>query len=113
MSKTPLDGELAGDGIDEFLSAMLPRQVKNHPDAWTGKSLHLHRTDGEGEWTVRLGPDGEVSTDPTRARKGRRCPSSAQASSLYLWILNRVPVDELELYGDPAVAGLWTSEISL
>jgi uncharacterized protein (TIGR03083 family) len=108
--QTPLNAELASDGIDEFLSAMLPRQVKHHPDAWTGQSLHLHRTDGEGEWTVRLGPDGEVSTE--RAHGKGDVGLRGTASSLYLWVLNRISVDELELFGDPAVAALWTSEIS-
>ncbi len=108
--QAPIDAELASDGIDEFLSAMVPRQVKQRPDVWTGQSLHLHRTDGEGEWTVRLGPDGEVSTD--RAHGKGDVALRGSASSLYLWCLNRVPADDLELFGDPAVAALWTSEIA-
>jgi uncharacterized protein (TIGR03083 family) len=106
----PLDGELARDGIDEFLNAMVPRQVKHHADAWTGQSLHLHCTDGEGEWTVRLGPDGEVSTE--RAHGKGDVALRGTASSLYLWCLNRVPANDLEVFGDPAVAALWTAEIS-
>jgi len=106
----PLDPELARDGIDEFLGSMVPRQVKRRPDAWTGQSLHLHRTDGEGEWMVRLGPDGEVSTE--RAHGKGDVALRGPASTLYLWCLNRVRADDLELFGDPAVAARWTAEIS-
>jgi uncharacterized protein (TIGR03083 family) len=108
--QAPLDDELASDGIDEFLSAMVPRQVKQRPNVWTGQSLHLHRTDGEGEWMVRLGPDGEVSTE--RAHGKGDVALRGPASSLYLWCLHRLPADDLELFGDPAVAALWASEIA-
>jgi uncharacterized protein (TIGR03083 family) len=30
-----IDPELACDGVDEFLAVMLPRQIQQHPDAWT------------------------------------------------------------------------------
>ena len=92
------------------VSAMVPRQVKQRPDVWTGQSLHLHRTDGEGEWMVRLGPDGEVSTERTHGKGD--VALRGPASSLYLWCLSRVPADDLELFGDPAVAALWTTEIA-
>lgn len=106
----PIDGELASDGIDEFLTSMLPRQVKGRPEGWTGQSLHLHRTDGEGEWMVRLGPDGEVSTENSHGKGD--VALRGPASSLYLWCLNRVPAADLELFGDPSVAAKWTSEIA-
>jgi uncharacterized protein (TIGR03083 family) len=106
----PLDGELATDGIDEFLTSMLPRQVKNRPDGWTGQSLHFHRTDGDGEWTVQLGPDGQVAT--SHGHDKGDVALRGPASLLYLWCLNRVPAEDLELFGDPAVAAQWTSEIA-
>jgi uncharacterized protein (TIGR03083 family) len=105
----PLDSELARDGIDEFLTLMLPRQVKRHPDGWTGQSLYFHRTDGEGQWTVQLGPDGHVTTDHSH-EKGD-VALHGPASLLYLWCLNRMPTKDLELFGDPAVAAQWTSEV--
>ncbi len=107
---SPIDGGLASDGIDEFLSVMVPRQVKQHPDVWTGQSFHLHRTDGEGEWMVRLGPDGEVSSEHAHGKGD--VALRGPASSLYLWSLNRLPAGDLEVFGDPAVAALWTTEIA-
>jgi hypothetical protein len=61
-----IDADLATNGIDEFLAFMLPRQLKVRPDHWTGQSLHLHRTDGEGEWTIRLGLGANLSAAPQR-----------------------------------------------
>ncbi len=107
---TPLDGELARDGIDEFLISMLPRQVKQRPDGWTGQSLHFHCAEGEGEWTVQLGPDGQVTTSHSH-EKGD-VALQGPASLLYLWCLNRVPAEDLKLFGDPAVAAQWTAEIA-
>jgi uncharacterized protein (TIGR03083 family) len=106
----PLDGELASDGIEEFLVSMLPRQIKREPNGWTGQSLHFQRSEGEGEWTVQLGPDGQVTTnhDEDKGDVALQGP----ASLLYLWCLNRVPTDALELFGDPLVAAQWKSEIA-
>jgi uncharacterized protein (TIGR03083 family) len=106
----PVDAEVACDGINEFLDVMLPRQVKANPDVWTGQSLHLHRTDGDGEWLVRLGPDGQTSAEHEHDQGD--VTLSASASSLYLWCLNRVPIDDLEVSGDQAVAQKWTSDIA-
>jgi uncharacterized protein (TIGR03083 family) len=106
----PIDADLATDGIDEFLAVMLPRQVKDRPDRWTGQSLHLHRTDGEGEWTITLGPGAELSAERTHGKGDVALRGTA--SSLYLWCLNRLPSTDLELFGDRAVADQWTAEIS-
>jgi len=106
----PLDPDLAGDGVDEFLAVMLPGRVRGHPEAWSGQSLHLHRTDGGGEWTVRLGPGGSVSTE--RAHGKGDVALAGPASSLYLWCLSRLPSAGLQVFGDRSVADRWTSEIA-
>lgn len=106
----PIDADLACDGIDEFLAVMLPRQVKENPDIWTGQSLHLHRTDGDGEWLVQLGPDGQTTYESTHGKGDVALRGSA--SSLYMWCLNRIPMDDLEVFGDRAVAHQWRSDIA-
>jgi uncharacterized protein (TIGR03083 family) len=106
----PIDADLACDGIDEFLAVMLPRQVKGNPDIWTGQSLHLHRTDGDGEWLVQLGPDGETTYENAHGKGD--VALRGPASSLYLWCLNRIPRDDLEVFGDRAVAHQWRSDIA-
>lgn len=107
----PIEPELARDGIDEFLTLMLPRHLKQQPGDWTGQSLHLHSTDAKGEWVIKLGPDSAVSVEHVH-RKGDVALQGA-ASSLYLWCLNRIPSAELTVFGDRAVADLWTMEIAL
>ncbi len=105
----PLEPELASDGIDEFLTVMLPRHLKQQPGGWTGQSLHLHSTDSNGEWVIKLGPDSAVSVEHVH-RKGD-VALQGTASSLYLWCLNRIPSAELTVFGDRAVADQWTAEI--
>ena len=106
----PVDAELACEGIDEFLTVMLPRQVKDSPDMWTGQSVHLHRTDGEGEWVVQLGPGGSTSIDHERGESD--VTLSGSASSLYLWCLNRITMDDLDVVGDLTVAHQWNSAVA-
>jgi uncharacterized protein (TIGR03083 family) len=106
----PIEPELACDGIDEFLTVMLPRQLEQQPAGWTGQSLHLHSTDGKGEWVVNLGADSAVSVEHVH-RKGD-VALQGTASSLYLWCLNRIPLAELAVFGDRAVAHQWTTEIT-
>jgi uncharacterized protein (TIGR03083 family) len=106
----PIASEVAADGIDEFLAVMLPRRLRDRPDSWTGQSLHLHRTDREGEWMIRLGPGDELSTETTHGKGDVALRGTA--SSLYLWCLNRAPLADFEVFGDPEVANRWTAEIS-
>lgn len=112
----PLGAALAADGIDEFASVFLPRWLRQHPEGWTGQSLHLHATDAEGhdgvegEWMLRLGPDGAVAAE--RGHGKGDVAVRASASSLYLWCLNRAPSTELEIFGDRSLADRWTAEIA-
>ncbi|HEY3842503.1 MAG TPA: maleylpyruvate isomerase family mycothiol-dependent enzyme [Acidimicrobiales bacterium] len=106
----PIGSDVAADGIGEYLALTLPRRFRDHPDSWKGESLHLHRTDGEGEWMITLGPGAELSTENTHAKGDVALRGTA--SSLYLWCLNRVPLTDVEVFGDRDVALRWTAEIS-
>jgi uncharacterized protein (TIGR03083 family) len=106
-----LDADLAADGIEEFITVMLARIVKTHPTDWTGQSLHLHRTDGSGEWMLRLGPEGEMEAGHGhgKADAALRGP----APSLYLWCLNRGGTGNLASFGDPEIIRRWAATITL
>ncbi len=106
----PIVSDVATDGIDEFLAVMLPRRLRDHADSWTGQSLHLHRTDGDGEWMIRLGPGAEISAENAHGKGDVALRGTA--SSLYLWCLNRVPLTEFEVFGDRDIANRWTTDIS-
>lgn len=107
----PIDPEIAADGVDEFLTVMVPRRLGNHPGPWSGQSIHLHRTDGDGEWLLRLGPEGASTVD--RAHGKGDLALRGAAESLWLWCTNRVPVGDadLELFGDRAIAERWAEDI--
>ena len=62
--------------------------------------IHLHCTDVDGEWLVRRSPDG---LDIERAHAKGDVAARGTASDLDLYLWGRVPVDALELFGDPAL----------
>jgi uncharacterized protein (TIGR03083 family) len=108
----PIDPDLAADGVDEFVSVLVPRWTGQHPGSWSGQSLHLHRTDGEGEWMVLLGADGAAMAERTHGKADVALRGPAE--HLWLWCTNRVPLDalDLEVFGDRGVADRWSSEIA-
>ncbi len=98
---TPVDAELAVDGVDEFLVVFLPRLADRFGDVGDG-TLHFHCTDADGEWLVTM-RDGQ----PTITREHAKGDVAARgtASDLVLFLWGRVPADALEVFGD---AGLLT-----
>lgn len=91
--------DLAVDGIDEWL-ALLPNRFGAPPITGTGETLHLHCTDGDGEWLLRLTPDGlEVEAIHAKGDVAVRGP----ASDLLLVMMRRRSPDDVEVLGDRAV----------
>jgi uncharacterized protein (TIGR03083 family) len=71
-------------------------------------SLHLHRTDGEGEWLLVDGPDGPVVTH--EHAKGDAAVR-ARAPELLAFLWHRLDPAELAHFGDLAVARSWAITI--
>jgi len=99
----PIDRDLAVDGIQELFD-ILPFRPGGSPTG-NGETMHLHCTDGDGEWLVRLEPDGvtvvnEHAKGDVAARGG--------ASDLLLMMWGRVPVDRLEVFGDASLLVRWS-----
>jgi hypothetical protein len=103
---SPIEIELAVDGIDEWISVHLATDVPEAPEANLGGVLCLACTDEAAAWTV------EITGGKLRWREGRG-PADAvivgTASDLYLYCWNRQPLDALELTGRRDVALAWTS----
>jgi uncharacterized protein (TIGR03083 family) len=101
----PIPPDLAGDGIDEYLS-FVGGWLARKPIAGLHGSLHLHATDAEGEWSMDLRPDG---LDLAREHRKSDAAIRAPVSDLYLWMLNRVPADgpTLQCFGDEAIVASW------
>ena len=98
---TPIDAELAVDGIDEFFAVFLPRLADNFGDVGDG-TVHLHCTDVAGEWLVAR-RDGEVVVTAEHAKGD--VAARGTASDLFLFLWGRVPADALEVFGDAALLG--------
>ena len=107
-SGTPagLDPVLAAEGIDEYLTGLLPRIARNQSIEGMTGTFHVHTTDTDGEWSLDFDAEGlAVRHEHSKADTAIRGP----ASGLYLWILNRQTVDEagLEVFGDRSVVDGW------
>ena len=93
----------ATDGVDEALAVGM--QHSTNPDKafqYPSGSLHLHRTDGDGEWLV-VNDGGSLVVTREHA-KGDAAVRGAGAD-LLLWIWGRG--GDVEIFGDEAVAAAW------
>lgn len=93
-----VEPELAADSIPSFFEEAWPMLLDylGRP-AGHGETLHLHRTDGEGEWLVTLDHRPVVTGGHHKADVAVR----GTASDLLLWLWGRM--DPPEIQGDRAV----------
>lgn len=92
----PIESDAACDSVDEFLAITLPWGVR--ADKPLTGSVHLHCTDAEGEWFIH--PDGRVERTHEKADVAIR----GTASDLLLGLYSRVPVGDLDVVGNAALA---------
>lgn len=111
---TPIDAELAADGIDELIMGFFGRDVKGV----SGKqrpggrlSVAVQATDTAGEWLVELTDDGQRAAHVQRGNAGApaACTLTGPASGLYRLLWNRADPESagVQLTGDPAVLAAW------
>jgi len=103
---TPIPGDLARDGIDEYTVIGLRHSSAKPERNYPSESLHLHRTDGDGEWM--FAGDGQGGVTVTEEHGKGDAAVRGPAASLLLWIWGR-PADGLEHFGDADVAARWQS----
>jgi uncharacterized protein (TIGR03083 family) len=98
-SPDPIDPAVASDGIDELLTVLLvPRLVDKSGFAASGESVHVHTTDVDGEWLVRLAPDQiEVTREHAKGDVALRGP--APDLLLVLWGRQAIDGDEVATFG--------------
>jgi uncharacterized protein (TIGR03083 family) len=95
----PIATDLAVDGIDEWLGLLAHRPNATLPTG-RGETLHVHATDVDGEWLVRLG-DGAPTVE--RAHAKGDVALRGPASDLLLVVLRRLDPGRVEVFGDRAV----------
>jgi uncharacterized protein (TIGR03083 family) len=102
----PFAPHMAVDGIDEFYDVLVPFSTRRWDRPLPTGSLHLHRTDGPGEWLVRA-VDGAVVTSREHAKGDVAVRGSA--SDLFRFVWNRGRGAEVEVFGDESVAAAWAA----
>lgn len=100
----PIDADLAGDGIDEYLTVYLDPGRSSPTRVYPTDSLHLHRTDGPGEWMI-VG-DGQGGVTITHEHGKGAAAVRGTASELVLWAWGR-PTSDVQIFGDESVAAAW------
>ena len=99
----PIDRELAVDGIDEFFE-LIPFWRQASTLNGEGQSIHLHATDGDGEWLIRLAAGGVLVTQ--EHAKGD-VAMRATASDLLLFLYGRRDRSTAEVFGDESLLDHW------
>lgn len=102
----PLDPELSAEGVTEFYERVLPFSVRRWERPLPTGSLHLHRTDGPGEWMVRI-EDGGVRLTHEHGKGDAAVRGRAEELLLLAW--HRRGLGGLDVFGDADVAAAWAS----
>ncbi|MEO5838441.1 MAG: maleylpyruvate isomerase family mycothiol-dependent enzyme [Acidimicrobiales bacterium] len=104
VTPTPFDGDIAADGIFEFYESIMPTNVARRGVTLPSGSLHLHRSDGEGEWMIQA-VDGAVAV--TQEHGKGDAAVRGPASDLFVFAWHRGMPATLQIFGDEAVARAW------
>ena len=101
-----IPGDVADDGLTEFLTLFLPFQWQRRAPTWgEGRSVHFHRTDGDGERLLTISAQPEVRLGHEKGDLAVR----GSGHDLLLWALNRP--SSVELFGDEGLAADWAAHV--
>lgn len=103
----PIDADLAVDGIQERFDNLAYMPFRE-PFTGGGDTVHLHCTDRDGEWLVRIEPDG---VRVTREHAKGDVAARGSASDLLLVLQGRLPPGAVEVFGDVALLERWQREV--
>jgi uncharacterized protein (TIGR03083 family) len=107
--RTPIDPDLAADGIDEILTMFLAARggnLRSEPE----RTLQVS-TAGR-HWLVRIGADATQVSRPTEPATAD-CTVSGDPAEIYLALWNRTPWDGLDVAGDPNLLALWSDKVQI
>ncbi|MGA0877528.1 MAG: maleylpyruvate isomerase N-terminal domain-containing protein [Ilumatobacteraceae bacterium] len=100
------DRDVLLDGIDEFFTVVLTGSVQRRGKPAPQGSLHLHCTDGPGEWLVSVSDTGSIDVRHEHAKGDVAWRASAQDLFATVWGRSR---SEVEVLGDPEVSRQWST----
>jgi uncharacterized protein (TIGR03083 family) len=102
----PVHGDVATAGIQEFLTEFLPGLLAQPGVTGLADTLHLHATDGPGEWQADLGARTADAADTRPANADTTVQGTR--SDLLLWLTNRGPTPTIRVTGRESTAAAWT-----
>lgn len=100
----------AADGVDELLSCFITRpggRLRADPP----RTLRVVTDDTDGDWLVRIGPDGVETV--AGVDDGADCEVRGRASDLYLALWNRHDGEGLAVEGDGDVLALFLDRVHI
>lgn len=103
---SPIDPDLASDGIDEYLDSTIPRIVARRGTPLPAGSIHLHCTDVDGEWLVWSRRD-EYFLVRSHQKGDAALRGPAEALLLRLWARIGDDDERLRPVGDTTVLADW------
>jgi len=99
----PFDPDLAADAVDEILAVHWRHRMRGPVSGYPTSTLHLHRTDGEGEWLLSS-VDDQLVVSHEHAKGDAAARGSASDLALLVWGRRQPTV---EVFGDEAVLDAW------
>jgi len=98
--ESDINADDAADGVDELLRVLLPGRATDTPNG----SIHLHQTDGPGEWMMET-VDGNMIATLGHAKGDVAIRATGEDLLMALW--QRRGLDGLEIFGDRSTAEAW------
>lgn len=101
---TPIDADLATDGIGELLQGFFARS-RGSLVSDPARTLAIRTADTECGWTITIGPESRTTTPV--ADDDADTTVTGDAAALYLLLWNRGGREGLTIDGDPTLLDLW------
>jgi len=98
--RTPIPPAVGIDAVDELFTVLLAGVERELPRG----SLHLHQTDGDGEFMLQVSA-GAISVTHEHAKGDAALRATGEDLLTVMW--GRRPLDGLEVFGDRSVAEQW------
>ncbi len=102
----PPDSDLSADGVSELFELVLPFSVANWNMTLPDTSLHLHRTDGDGEWLL-VNDGGRIRMSLEHAKGDAAVRAGGAELLLLAWERIGLDTPGVEVFGNADDARAW------
>jgi uncharacterized protein (TIGR03083 family) len=112
----PIPVDVARDGVAEALAVYLQPRLQGAAIGGSGERVGLRCADGNGAWAIRLLPDAvEIVDEPDEADEADQAGTTLRgnAEDLWLFLMGRKTLRDLEVTGSAAVAERCAAAVAL